>query len=115
MTDLDALCAMLVVLVLSILHNEQARGPLGVTDPKAVCQQLTDVGGVGIRILNMISWMVGHVGLLLNIMLAVSSQLFPKLLKRPRNLQRPFPNHSLAMSDHPLVLDATRANSHFCS
>ena len=59
MTALDALCAMLVVLALSISHNEQASGPLGVTGPKAVCQQLTVVGGVGIRILDTISWTVG--------------------------------------------------------
>ena len=114
MTDLDALCAMLVVLVLSISHHEQARGPLGVTDPKAVCQQLTVVGGVGIRIINMISWMVGHFGLLLNIMLAVGPQLFPKVLRRPRNQQRPCPNSSVAVSNCPLVLVATCASRHCC-
>ena len=114
MTDLDALCAMLVVLVRSISHNEQARGPLGATCPKAVCQQHTDVGGVGIRILNMISWMVGHFGLLLNIMLTVSSQLLPKMLRRPRNLQRPFPNNSVAVSNGPSVLVATCVSSRCC-
>ena len=114
MTDLDTPCAMLVVLVRSISHNEQARGPLGVTVPKAVCQQPTVVGGVGIRILGMITWMVGHIGLPLNVMLAVSSQLLPKMLRRPRNLQRPFPNNSVAVSNGPLVLVATCVSSHCC-
>ena len=114
MTGLDAPCAMLVGPDLSSSHHEQARGPLGVTDPKGVRQQLTVVGGVGIRILNMIPWMVGHFGLLLNIMLTVTSQLLPKMLRRPRNLQRPFPNNSVAVSNGPLVLVATCVSNNCC-
>ena len=76
--------------------------------------QPTNWDGVGARTFAMILWMVGLLGMLLNIMLAVSSQRFPKVLRRPRNLQRPFPNHSVAVSNCPLVLVATCVSSHCC-
>ena len=62
----------------------------------------------------MILWMVGLLGMLLNFMLAISSRFFPRLLRRPCDMQRPFPNNSLAASYGPLVCVATFVSGHCC-
>ena len=59
-------------------------------------------------------WMVGRLGLLVNIMFAVCSQSFPRLPRRPCNLQRSFPNSSFAVSNGPVVRFATFASGHCC-
>ena len=62
----------------------------------------------------MIVWMVGRLGLVVNIMFAVCSQSFPRLSRRPCNLQRSFPNSTFAVSNGPVVRFATFASGHCC-
>ena len=84
------------------------------TGSRAVCHQLTIGAGVRIRNFNMIVWMVGRLGLVVNIMFAVCSQSFPRLSRRPCNSQRSFPNSCFAVSNDPVVCFATFASCHCC-